>query len=51
VKRIGRNRFIRNVLIAIGNSNDLSLVERRAASCWAMKVLWCAGQRYGRCRN
>jgi epoxyqueuosine reductase len=25
IKRIGRNSFIRNVLIAIGNSNDLSL--------------------------
>jgi len=25
VKRIGRNRFVRNVLIAIGNSNDPSL--------------------------
>jgi epoxyqueuosine reductase len=30
VKRIGRNRFIRNVLIAIGNSNDLSLVTMRS---------------------
>lgn len=26
VKRIGRNRFVRNVLIAIGNSGDLSLI-------------------------
>jgi epoxyqueuosine reductase len=26
IKRIGRNRFIRNVLIAIGNSSDLSLL-------------------------
>jgi epoxyqueuosine reductase len=25
IKRIGRNRFVRNVLIAIGNSGDLSL--------------------------
>jgi epoxyqueuosine reductase len=34
VKRIGRNRFIRNVLIAIGNSRDASLVAtaRRLAS-------------------
>ncbi len=27
IKRIGRNRFIRNVLIAIGNSGDASLAE------------------------
>ncbi len=27
IKRIGRDRFIRNVLIAIGNSNDPSLLE------------------------
>ncbi len=34
VKRIGRNRFVRNVAIAIGNSNDLDLlpdVERLCA--------------------
>lgn len=27
IKRIGRDRFVRNVLIAIGNSNDLALTE------------------------
>lgn len=27
IKRIGRNRFVRNVLIAIGNSADATLVE------------------------
>jgi epoxyqueuosine reductase len=27
VKRIGRDRFVRNVLIAIGNSNDPELIE------------------------
>ncbi|MEP2891833.1 tRNA epoxyqueuosine(34) reductase QueG [Tateyamaria sp.] len=27
VKRIGRNRFVRNVLYAIGNSNDVSLMS------------------------
>jgi epoxyqueuosine reductase len=27
VKRIGRNRFVRNVLVAIGNSGDASLCE------------------------
>jgi epoxyqueuosine reductase len=31
VKRIGRERFVRNVLIAIGNSNDPALAE--AAEC------------------
>jgi epoxyqueuosine reductase len=51
VKRIGRNRFIRNVLIAIGNSNDLSLVSDaqrllgdespvvRGAAIWALSQL------------
>jgi epoxyqueuosine reductase len=48
VKRIGRDRFVRNVLIAIGNSGDVSLaleVERliadtsplvRGAAIWAL---------------
>ncbi len=27
IKRIGRDRFVRNVLIAIGNSNDASLMD------------------------
>ena len=31
VKRIGRNRFVRNVLIAIGNSNDPALVPSAQA--------------------
>jgi epoxyqueuosine reductase len=51
VKRIGRDRFIRNVLIAIGNSNDAALaieVERRlddesplvrGAAVWALSQL------------
>jgi epoxyqueuosine reductase len=51
IKRIGRDRFVRNVLIAIGNSGDESLVpeaERllddtsplvRAAAVWALKKL------------
>jgi epoxyqueuosine reductase len=33
IKRIGRNRFIRNVLIAIGNSADSSLHETARALC------------------
>jgi epoxyqueuosine reductase len=51
VKRIGRDRFVRNVLIAIGNSNDASLApeaERllgddsalvRGAAVWALAQL------------
>lgn len=51
VKRIGRDRFIRNVLIATGNSGDATLlpdVERlledeapvvRGAAIWALKQL------------
>jgi epoxyqueuosine reductase len=33
IKRIGRNRFIRNVLIAIGNSADVSLLPAAQALC------------------
>ncbi len=51
VKRTGRDRFIRNVLIAIGNSNDPSLVLKaekllddpsplvRGAAVWALAKL------------
>ncbi|GHF14556.1 epoxyqueuosine reductase [Kordiimonas sediminis] len=51
IKRIGRNRFIRNVLVAAGNSGDRSLlpkIERLCAdpdpvvaetACWAQKRL------------
>ncbi len=51
IKRIGRNRFIRNVLIAIGNSSDRSLIGCtirllddnsslvRVASIWALSRL------------
>jgi epoxyqueuosine reductase len=56
VKRIGRDRFIRNVLIAIGNSDDAELVceaERllsdqsplvRGAAVWALAQLLAAEQ-------
>jgi epoxyqueuosine reductase len=33
IKRIGRNRFIRNVLIAIGNSGEPRLQETARALC------------------
>ena len=51
VKRIGRDRFIRNVLIAIGNSDDASLADAakrllgdesalvRGAAVWALSQL------------
>lgn len=51
VKRIGRNRFVRNVLYAIGNSGDLSLADCararlddadpvvRGAAVWALSRL------------
>jgi len=51
VKRIGRDRFIRNVLIAAGNSGDVSLGRRceelaadpsplvRGAAVWALSTL------------
>jgi len=51
VKRIGRDRFIRNVLIAIGNANDASLASEaerllddasplvRGAAVWALAQL------------
>jgi len=50
IKRIGRNRFIRNVLIAIGNSNDPSLQETARALCAdadpvvAEAAAWAAAQ-------
>ncbi len=51
VKRIGRDRFIRNVLIAIGNSGDAALADEaerllddesalvRGAAVWALSQL------------
>ena len=51
VKRIGRDRFIRNVLIAIGNSGDAALAHEaerllgddsalvRGAAVWALSQL------------
>ncbi len=51
VKRIGRDRFIRNVLIAAGNSGEMSLIEPcrirlsdqaavvRAMAVWALSRL------------
>ncbi|MBB3311598.1 epoxyqueuosine reductase [Rhizobium sp. BK196] len=56
VKRIGRDRFIRNVLIAAGNSGERSLIERcralatdaspvvRGTAIWALSRLMEAGE-------
>jgi epoxyqueuosine reductase len=57
VKRIGRDRFVRNVLIAIGNSGDLSLANAAGhlvadpnpvvaeAAVWAVARLGETGKR------
>jgi epoxyqueuosine reductase len=56
VKRIGRDRFVRNVLIAIGNSNDSALAVEakhllddaspvvRGAAVWALSQLMGQGE-------
>ncbi len=61
VKRTGRDRFVRNVMIAIGNSGDASLAAIaearlddssplvRAMAVWALQRLSPAG-RFGECR-
>ena len=55
IKRIGRDRFIRNVLIAIGNSGDATLAANvrallddanplvRGAAVWALSRLLTCG--------
>ena len=47
VKRIGRNRFLRNVLIAIGNSKTQAL-PAKPSDCSAMLRRWFAAPRCGR---
>ena len=56
VKRIGRDRFVRNVLIAAGNSGDRNFIERcvlladdpapvvRGMAAWALSRLMDAGE-------
>ena len=48
VKRIGRDRFLRNVLIAIGNSGNPELAARRARRAMPIPRRWCAPWRCGR---
>ena len=55
IKRIGRDRFVRNVLIAIGNSGDVDLAATASRLCadpnpvvaeaaaWALARLHCGG--------
>jgi epoxyqueuosine reductase len=50
VKRTGRDRFVRNVLIAIGNSGDRACCRWCASAC-RMPPNWCAPWRCGRCRG
>jgi epoxyqueuosine reductase len=57
IKRIGRDRFVRNVLVAIGNSGDATLLAAASPLCadrnpvvaeaaaWACARLCCAGIR------
>ena len=46
VKRIGRDRFIRNVLIAIGNADERRW-RPRPNVCWMTQARWCAARRLG----
>ena len=49
VKRTGRDRFVRNVLIAIGNSGDARARNRRPSGfCPIRHRAWCAAPRCGR---
>ena len=51
IKRTGRDRFVRNVLIAIGNSGDAVARARKPSACSTMPRRWCAAPRCGRCRD
>ena len=49
VKRIGRDRFVRNVLIAIGNSGSAGTSRDRRRRYCRMARRWCAARQCGRC--
>ena len=51
VKRIGRDRFLRNVLIAAGNSGDAVAGRPLAERCSTIPRRWCAARPSGRCRG
>ena len=48
IKRIGRNRFVRNVLYAIGNSGDAGLRPVARGGWRRMPIRWCGTRRPGR---
>ena len=39
VRRLGYNRFLRNILIAIGNSGDSSLIDLLLVN-WNIVTVW-----------
>ena len=49
IKRIGRARFVRNVLIAIGNSGEAALAPRGREADRRRRGRTCAAPRSGRC--
>ena len=53
VKRIGRERFLRNVMIAVGNSGGATAQSavHRPAPRWMIPRRWYAARRSGRCRG
>ena len=51
IKRIGRARFVRNVMIAIGNSNDRALAALAVERLGDDSLRSCAEQRSGRSRD
>ena len=51
VKRTGRDRFVRNVLIAIGNSGDVALRGGSRTACSTTPRRWCAAPQCGRWGN
>ena len=48
IKRIGRDRFLRNVLIAIGNSGDAALAPVKRKTVSPTPPRWCGARRCGR---
>ena len=50
IKRVGRERFVRNVMIAIGNSNDRALADA-ASTGSTMRLRSSAERRSGRSRG
>ena len=47
IKRVGRDRFVRNVLIAIGNCGDAGLWPAARRNCWATPPRWSGPWRSG----